>query len=124
MIKLKNRHIVMVTPPVAIIVLCVYFYFDPTLYPFPKCSFYSMTGWECPGCGIQRAIHALLHGDIAIAWQYNPFVFFVMPILLLFYIAEFFKGKYPRFYLAVNSRYVTLGCGLLIVAWWIVRNII
>lgn len=124
MIKLKTRHIVMVTLPVAIIVLCVYFYFDPAQYPFPKCVFLSLTGWECPGCGIQRAVHALLHGNISLAWHYNPFIFVVMPILIVFYTVEILREKYPRFYIIVNSRVVILVCGLIIIAWWIIRNIV
>lgn len=114
----------MVTLPVAIIVLSIYFYFDPTQYPFPKCAFLSLTGWECPGCGIQRAMHALLHGNISLAWYYNPFIFVVMPILIVFYTAEILREKYPRFYMIVNSRVVILVCGLIIIAWWVIRNIV
>ena len=121
--KPKTRYVVMATMPVVIIILCVYFYFDPAEFPFPKCTFYTLTGWECPGCGIQRAVHALLHGNINIAWHYNPFIFFVIPVLIVLYVAEFLKEKYPRFYLMVNSRFSALCCGLIIVLWWILRNI-
>ncbi|NQU85072.1 MAG: DUF2752 domain-containing protein [Mariniphaga sp.] len=31
---------------------------------FPECIFYSVTGYYCPGCGSQRAIHSFLHLDI------------------------------------------------------------
>ena len=41
----------------------IYFALDPSRSDlFPRCVFLSLTGYKCPGCGSQRAIHALLHG--------------------------------------------------------------
>ena len=39
------------------------------------CPFREVTGWECPFCGGTRLGSALLHGDIAAAFGYNPVVF-------------------------------------------------
>ena len=33
----------------------------------PACPFLSLTGLLCPGCGSARALHALLHGELAAA---------------------------------------------------------
>ena len=41
---------------------------------FP-CPFRALTGWECPFCGGTRLGSALLHGDVAAAFAYNPVVF-------------------------------------------------
>lgn len=38
----------------------------------PPCMFHAATGLFCPGCGITRAMHALVHGDIVRAWSMNP----------------------------------------------------
>ncbi len=40
----------------------------------PACPFYAMTGLWCPGCGLTRATHALLHGNIATALGFNLFL--------------------------------------------------
>lgn len=36
------------------------------------CSIKSLTGLDCPGCGMQRAFVALLKGDLASSLQYHP----------------------------------------------------
>ena len=47
-------------------------YFDPTTAGFfPVCPLYSMTGFACPGCGLTRGFHALFHGDLLGALDYN-----------------------------------------------------
>lgn len=37
-----------------------------------KCAFAMATRHPCPGCGTTRAASALLHGDLAQAFRYNP----------------------------------------------------
>lgn len=37
----------------------------------PPCIFHRVTGLHCPGCGNTRALHALLHGDVAASLSYN-----------------------------------------------------
>lgn len=52
----------------------------------PPCVFSSVLGWEhCWGCGITHAIIALLHGDVAAAWQHNPRSLIVLPLLIVVY---------------------------------------
>jgi hypothetical protein len=41
---------------------------------FPACPFHRLTGLWCPGCGMTRALHALLHGDITAAMGSNLFL--------------------------------------------------
>ena len=57
---------------VAVITL---FLFDPTRHGFyPRCMFHTLTGLDCPGCGGLRALHQLLHGNVAAAFALNPLV--------------------------------------------------
>jgi len=39
------------------------------------CPFRALTGWDCPFCGGTRLGSALLHGDVAAAFAFNPLVF-------------------------------------------------
>lgn len=62
------------------------FFVDPTKAAyFPKCFSYLITGRYCPGCGAARSAHALLHGHILRAMDFN--VMFVMMVPLFGYIA-------------------------------------
>ena len=36
------------------------------------CIFYSLTGLPCPGCGMTRSVHFLIHGDLLHSLQYHP----------------------------------------------------
>jgi hypothetical protein len=50
----------------------VLFWFNPTKYHFyPVCQFHQFTGLNCPGCGMTRAAHALLHGEWRLALRDN-----------------------------------------------------
>lgn len=49
--------------------------FDPAKSSlFPVCPLYSLTGFACPGCGMTRGFHALFHGDIIPAIDFNLLV--------------------------------------------------
>ena len=57
-------------------------YFDPsTAGFFPACPLYTLTGFACPGCGMTRGFHALFHGDILTALDFNAMI----PFALLFF---------------------------------------
>ena len=89
---------------------------------FPRCVFYSVTGLRCPGCGTQRALHAMLTGDFAAAWHYNAFLMVMLPVIVLLLGAEWPRKRTPRLYVAVNSKWVVALVLVAVMAWWIVRN--
>lgn len=50
-------------------------YFDPsTTNLFPVCPLYALTGFACPGCGLTRGFHALFHGDVLTALDFNALI--------------------------------------------------
>jgi len=50
----------------------VLFFFNPSTHGFyPTCTFHRLTGLNCPGCGMTRALYALLHGEVRTALRDN-----------------------------------------------------
>jgi len=63
--------------------IVVYFVVDPTKVSiFPQCMFHQITGWDCPGCGAQRALHQLLHGNFIAALRLNAMFILSLPLAL------------------------------------------
>ncbi len=50
------------------------------------CLFHNLTGHDCYGCGMTRALFSMLHLDFAAAWNFNKLVVIVTPLLLYLYI--------------------------------------
>ena len=79
---------------VLVAVVFLFYTFDPGDMPlFPKCPFLLVTGYECPGCGSQRAVHDLLHLDVKGAFSQNALILFLIPYILLGIYLGFFNGK-------------------------------
>ena len=75
----------------------VVWYFNPSNVNFlPVCPLYSMTGIACPGCGLTRGFHALFHGDVLTALDYNALLPFYALIFSYFFaslVFVVFKGR-------------------------------
>ena len=104
-------------------VLCVY---NPTNYWFwPKCPVKLLTGLSCPGCGIQRFVHAFMHGQFRTAVRYNYYLLYALPFLLLNVIAYYLpEGRVRESMKAVLESKPSLYFYIVsFVLWFIVRNI-
>lgn len=91
----------------------------------PKCPVHYLTGLQCPGCGVSRAIHALLHGHAAEALAYNLFFIISIPYLLsvcaVMYIPALHRRERLRLFVTGSVpawTYLILFC-----VWFVVRNI-
>lgn len=82
-----------------------------------------MTGLQCPGCGSQRAIHALLHGDIISAWRFNALLVISIPVLAVMLPVQFMRRSRPQLYLKVFCTTTIWITFAVVVTWWIARNI-
>lgn len=83
----------------------------------------ALTGWECPGCGVQRAVHALLTGHFSAAFRFNPFLFLIMPYAIIAIIAGAVKKPASqKLYFALTSKVACYTYIVLYFAWWILRN--
>lgn len=102
----------------------IYYALDPsTSALFPRCAFQSLTGYKCPGCGSQRAIHALLNGDVAGAFRYNALLMISVPWIALCLYAEGQRVRNPRLYARLNAPLLIWLFLAMVLLWWLLRNI-
>lgn len=102
----------------------IYYALDPSASSaFPQCTFLTLTGYKCPGCGSQRAIHALLHGDVVDAFKYNALLFIAIPWIGLCVYAESRRTRNPRQYARLNAPLLIWLFLAMVLIWWVLRNI-
>jgi hypothetical protein len=103
----------------------LFFVLDPAKHNiFPRCLFNSITGYYCPGCGSQRAVHSLLHFDIAGVVSYN-FLFIPAFLLIIYHylhpvLNRFFEWKLPNIFYFKSTPWIIFG---FVLAFWILRNL-
>ena len=101
------------------ILLSLYFFKNPSNFDFfPKCPFYKATGYFCPGCGSQRAIHDLAHLRITEALSHNLLMVIVLPTGFFMYF--FFRERFNKIMYHPKSPYIIFG---IILIYWILRNL-
>ncbi|SFI42858.1 DUF2752 domain-containing protein [Halpernia frigidisoli] len=102
-----------------------YYFVDPLSNNFIiKCPFKAVTGLDCPGCGSQRAIHELLHGNFRKAFSYNPLFIIALPYAFVGILFEWFSLKYKfpktrKILFGKNAIYIV---ATVIIAFFILRN--
>lgn len=102
----------------------IYYALDPSQSGiFPRCPILELTGYKCPGCGSQRAIHALLHGDVLGAFRYNAMLLVAVPWIALCLFAESRRTRNPRLYMRLNAPLLCWLFLAFVLLWWLLRNI-
>lgn len=124
---MRRRYIVGIVAVVAGFVW-VYGTFDPadTAF-FPRCPVHAATGWQCAGCGAQRAIHALLHGRFALAWSLNPLLPLVLPYVGFGFLVEHLSARRPawaRFRKTAYGLPAIYAVGVVLTAFTIGRSVL
>lgn len=103
----------------------LFFVLDPAEHIlFPRCIFYSLSGYYCPGCGSQRAIHSLLHLNIPGVVQ-NNFLFLPAVLAIAYHflhsvLNRWLNWRLPNIFYMKNTPWVIFG---IILLFWLLRNL-
>ncbi|MCQ2249606.1 MAG: DUF2752 domain-containing protein [Bacteroidales bacterium] len=104
----------------------VYFKYNPLeSNMFPKCGFYVITGWKCPGCGSQRALHFLLHGQFAESFRQNPLLWvggIYIAVTQLMRL-RWFGPRCEQLRLSLTGLWASVFWLVAIIAYWVLRNV-
>ncbi len=73
-------------------------------------------GVDCPGCGLQRSVDLLLHGEFVAAFQMYPAIYTIIPLFAMIISNKVFNLK-------VDNRLIT-GLGAATVALILINYII
>jgi len=93
---------------------------------FPKCIFHELTGYKCPGCGSQRAIHHLLNFDIATAISENILLVLAIPYIIIGFIFDLIKNpsnKIIKWRKILFGKKAIILIFVVIILFWVLRNI-
>jgi hypothetical protein len=92
---------------------------------FPQCPFRQLTGYQCPGCGSQRAVHQLLNFHVKEAFSLNALLVLSIPYLMVGFVLE--KISLSKKLLIVRRALygptATIVVLIVVLAFWIGRNI-
>jgi hypothetical protein len=104
----------------------VYKIFDPGVTDiFPECIFYRYTGFKCPVCGSQRAVHHLMNFEIAKAFMSNALLVLAIPYVMINIILDIIKFPGENIKKLKNvlfGKKAVIGIVVIIVLFWIGRN--
>src|SRR5688500_12584260 len=103
-------------------ILLLYFFVEPKNGNLPKCFFHQVTGLYCPGCGVQRSFHALLHGHVLSAISYNLLFILFLPIIIYFPVV-FVLGKKHSFSSIIYKSNFSLTVLIVVIFFWVLRNL-
>ena len=99
-----------------------YYLFDPATFRIGlPCILNTVTGWDCWGCGGQRAFHQLLHGNFQEAFYLNALVFPVTVILAYAGISELFLRQSPS-YKFLQKRPIQISTIIVVATFTVLRN--
>ena len=88
------------------------------------CPFYTVTGLQCPGCGVNRMCLSLLRLDFGAAWQYNPGLLSLSPALAALAVLTAWQYVKTGTLAQTRSAHVlTVFCIVWLLVWGVWRNI-
>jgi hypothetical protein len=86
------------------------------------CPFKALTGWDCPFCGSLRGVHALLHGQLAAALNFNVITIVGLPLVIWYWVIWLRRSRqgHPELPFRTDLAVAVLA---VLALFWVVRNL-
>ncbi|MBQ6381159.1 MAG: DUF2752 domain-containing protein [Clostridia bacterium] len=88
-----------------------------------KCPFYVHLGILCPGCGMTRALRALLSGQFWESILLNPFALLATVLGILLYVEQWFRFFLKEVHLLPRNKWFYIILCSCLLLYWVLRNI-
>lgn len=112
---------------ISVVLMGVILYkYDPAQHLLiPKCPFKFFTGLNCPGCGFQRAVHAILHGEWSEAISYNYYIVVSWPYAFMVCVNQWIvPNPYSlRFSKFIEHKVLIYAYVVTFFLWFVIRNV-
>lgn len=126
----RRRAVTLAAGCVAVAAVCLFYYrvdpcgADVPRWTLPRCWWRELTGWSCPSCGLQRALHAALRGHLVEAVGYNYFLTLSVPLLAGMVACDLLLPPSSRLRRALQGWWTGRLYIALLFLWWIARNLL
>jgi len=89
------------------------------------CPLYQMTGLWCPGCGLTRATHSLLSGDVGAAFGLNLFFPLFLGAIVVGWLAWMRRalGRAPLVAFSRLPMWLPIAAAVALVVFGVLRNL-
>ncbi len=86
------------------------------------CVIHTTTGLDCPGCGMTRATVSVFKLDFQSAFEYNPIVFLVIPLLAYLILGNLYAWVFQKKFKELPI-YIIISLAILVIVFTIFRNL-
>lgn len=107
------------------LLVCFYYLIDPAKSAlFLKCPLKSISGYDCPGCGAQRAFHEILHFRFLEAFKYNPLFVLSIPFLIIILLIKSFGNERVKIFVRnyFKSKNFVFSVLIIVLVFLLLRN--
>ena len=95
-----------------VIIISVYILF------FYNCPIKQYLGFDCPGCGLTRALKSLLILDFRSAFEFNPMIFILLPEAVYYIFSRYIVKKKLK---AKTEQVILISTLILTIIVWILK---
>lgn len=97
---------------IGIVFLIIAYLGKPLNGPIIPCIFNKITGLFCPGCGMTRAVHSMMHFEIGQALRYNFLIIIIPPFMGIYLFLHYKSADKAAMIITYAMLIITISYGV------------